>query len=55
MDFARRAKAYDGEVELGKCAEFLDGFKPVADVLNFWNGEIGVVDADAWSALAYVK
>ena len=50
--FARRAEPYDGEVDLGKGAERLDRFEPVPDVLNFRNGECGVRDADARSALA---
>ena len=51
-NFARLAEADHGETDDGEIAEFFDGFDIGLDVLNFRNGEVGVVDADTLGTLA---
>ena len=40
MDLAGRTEPDQSKVDLGKCAEFLDGFEAVADVLNFGDEKV---------------
>src|ERR1700723_1404424 len=53
-NFARFAEADHGETDDREIAEFCDGLHIGLDVLNFRNGEIGVLDADALGSLANI-
>jgi len=54
-DLARLTQPDDGEVEGRKRAEFLDALQPAAYVIDFRDGEIGIVRADSRSTLAHVE
>jgi len=55
VNFTRLAEADHREIHLGKRAERGDGLQVFADVVDFGNGEGGVIVTNARSAFANVK
>jgi hypothetical protein len=54
LNYARLAQADHGELEGRELAEHAQGFNAGAQILDFGNGEICVLVAGAWGALADV-
>src|SRR5207253_10104467 len=54
-DLVRIAQPDNGEVDRGKSAELLDALQAGIHVLDFRDGESGIVSADSRGALAYVE